>query len=81
MVSGPTRSRTYWLKSEEYEKITLTAAAMLERTAAAEQDVSFPVWLTLRGNKQVFSRGEPWVELLSNRGLLMTRGDRYRLFS
>ena len=71
----------YWDKSEEYEKITLTAAAMLERTAAAEQDVSFPVWFTLGELQRVFSRGEPWVEFLSNRGLLMTRGDRYRLFS
>jgi hypothetical protein len=29
----------------------------------------------------VFSRGEPWIERLAKRGLLMSVGGRYRLFS
>jgi hypothetical protein len=71
----------YWDKSGDFEKITLTASAMLERTAAAGQGISLPAWFTLGELQRVFSRVEPWVELLSNRGLLMTNGDRYRLFS
>lgn len=71
----------YWDKSEDYEKITLTAAAMLERAAAVENDRTSPAWFTLGDLQRVFTRGEPWVELLTNRGLLMASGNRYRLFS
>jgi Novel STAND NTPase 2 len=65
----------YWDNSGDYEKITLTAAALLERAAESPQGFS------LGDLQRVFSRGEPWAERLTKRGLLMRAGARYRLFS
>jgi len=65
----------YWDNSADYEKIVLTAAALLEQTSAATREFSLT---ELRG---VFSRGEPCAEHLVKRGLLMRGGDRYCLFS
>lgn len=65
----------YWDNSADYEKIVLTAAALLERTDAPARGFS------LRQLQGVFSRGEPWVEHLEKRGLLMSWESRYRLFS
>jgi Novel STAND NTPase 2 len=65
----------YWDNSGDYEKIVLTAAALLERTVNPMQGFSIG---ELRG---VFSRGEPCVERLAKRGLLMPCAGRYRLFS
>jgi hypothetical protein len=65
----------YWDNSGDYEKIVLTAAALLERTARPAQGFSLD---ELRG---VFARGEPWVERLAQRGLLMSLAGRYRLFT
>jgi AAA-like domain len=65
----------YWDNSADYEKIVLTAAALLESTAKPVRGFSVP---QLQG---VFSRGEPWVEHLEKRGLLLARESRYRLFS
>lgn len=71
----------YWDNSGDYEKITLTAAAMLERAGALASAASPPDGFSLGELQRVFSRGAAWVELLNKRGLLMTSGDRYRLFS
>lgn len=65
----------YWDNSGDYEKIVLTAAALLERTAEPLRDFS------LKDLNGVFSRAEPSVERLEKRGLLMSRDGRYRLFS
>jgi hypothetical protein len=65
----------YWDNSSDYEKIVLTAASLLERAAAAEAGFS------LADLQRVFSRGEPCVERLAKRGLLMTSDGRYHLFS
>jgi AAA-like domain len=65
----------YWDNSGDYEKIVLTAAAMLERTAPS------PTGFTLTDLQRVFARAEPWIEGLGKRGLLMRSGERYRLFS
>ena len=65
----------YWDNSGDYEKIVLTAAALLERTAKPARGFS------LGDLQRVFSRGEPCVERLEKRGLLMSRDGRYRLFS
>src|SRR5260370_30416613 len=65
----------YWDNSADYEKIVLTAAALLERTDTPARGFS------LRELQGVFSRGEPWVEHLEKRGLLMSCESRYRLFS
>jgi transcriptional regulator with XRE-family HTH domain len=65
----------YWDNSRDYEKITLTAAALLERTADPLRDLS------LKDLNGAFSRAEPSVERLKRRGLLMSRDGRYRLFS
>ena len=64
----------YWDNSGEYEKIVLTAAALLERAQTADG-------FSLGDLQRVFYRGEPWVERLAKRGLLMSTGGRYRLFS
>jgi hypothetical protein len=64
----------YWDNSGDYEKIVLTAAALLERAQS-------PEGFSLGDLQRVFSRGEPWVERLARRGLLMSTGGRYRLFS
>ena len=65
----------YWDNSGDYEKIVLTAVALLERSA--ERSEGF----LLRELQQVFSRSEQWVERLVKRGLLMSDNGRYRLFS
>ena len=65
----------YWDNSGDYEKIVLTAAALLEHT------VRTPPGFTLKELQGVFSRGELCIELLQKRGLLMTLEGRYRLFS
>ena len=65
----------YWDNSGDYEKIVLTAAALLERAAGSSEGFS------LGDLQRVFSRGEPWVERLAKRGLLMSAYGRYRLFS
>ena len=66
---------SYWDNSGDYEKIVLTAAALLEQTAAPVREFS------LTDLQRVFSRSEPWVERLAKRGLMMAHGDRYRLLS
>ena len=65
----------YWDNSEDYEKIVLTAAALLEHDAGHDRGFSFRICTGL------FSRGEPSVEHLAKRGLLMPLGGRYQLFS
>ena len=65
----------YWDNSSDYEKMVLTAAALLERTTASVQGFS------LADLRKVFSRSEPCVEHLAKRSLLISSGDRYRLFS
>ena len=65
----------YWDNSDDYEKIVLTAAALLGRTAEPVQGFS------LQDLQGLFARGEPTVRRLVKRGLLMSRDDRYRLFS
>ena len=65
----------YWDNSGDYEKIVLTAAALFEHGASHAQGFSSE---ELRA---VFYRGEPCVEHLVKRGLLMFLGSRYRLFS
>lgn len=65
----------YWDNSGDYEKIVLTAAAVLERTAEV------PGGFSLADLQRIFSRGEPWMERLQKRGLLMNSSGRYRLFS
>jgi len=65
----------YWDNSSDHEKIVLTAAALLERTAGPVQG------FTLRDLQRVFSRSEPCVGHLQKRGLLMRADARYRLFS
>jgi hypothetical protein len=70
----------FWDNSGDNEKITLSAAAILERSVPLEHSSSTPGF-SLEELQRVFSRSEPWVELLSKRGLLMAIGNRYRLFS
>lgn len=65
----------YWDNSDDYEKIVLTAAALLER--ANDSSAGF----SSSDLRQVFPRGEPSVEKLAKRGLLVSAGGRYRLFS
>jgi hypothetical protein len=66
---------SYWDSSGDNEKIVLTAAALLEQTAARTREFSLP------DLQKVFARSEPWVERLTKRGLMMARGDRYCLLS
>jgi AAA-like domain len=65
----------YWDNSGDYEKIILTAAALLERAA------KYPEGFSLLDLQQVFSRSEQWAERLVKRGLLMSTDGRYRIFS
>jgi hypothetical protein len=65
----------YWDNSGDYEKIVLTAAALLERAATAGQGFSLDELLG------VFARGSRSLEHLEKRGLIMSRDGRYRLFS
>ncbi len=65
----------YWDNSGDYDKIVLTAAALLERTAMASPGFSLDELLG------VFARGARCLEQLEIRGLVMSRDGRYRLFS
>lgn len=65
----------YWDNSDDYEKIVLTAAALLEHTMRPGREFSLG---DLHG---LFARSEPTVQRLEKRGLLMSDGGRYRLFS
>jgi eukaryotic-like serine/threonine-protein kinase len=65
----------YWGNSDDYEKIVLTAAALLGRTAEPVPEFS------LHYLQRVFAHGEPTVRRLVKRGLLTCHDDRYRLFS
>jgi AAA-like domain len=65
----------FWGNSDDNEKIVLTAAALLERAPGSTEGFS------LADLQRVFSRGERWVERLARRGLLMSSGGRYCLFS
>jgi len=65
----------YWDNSGDSEKIVLTAAALLGSAPGAAPG------FTLEEIRRVFSRGEPCVEHLMKRGLLMSASARYRLFS
>ena len=53
----------------------LTAAALFERTGKSSTGFS------LGELREVFSRGEPCVERLEKRGLLLACSSRYRLFT
>jgi hypothetical protein len=65
----------YWYNSSDYEKIVLTAVALLEQTTKPMREFA------LEELQVVFHRAEPWVENLEKRGLLMSYRARYRLFS
>jgi AAA-like domain len=68
----------YWDNSDDYEKIVLTAGALLERANPPGRDFSMAQLHTL------FARSEPTVKHLEKRGLLMPdagHSSQYRLFS
>ncbi len=65
----------YWDHSDDYQKIVLTTAALLEQTRKPMREFSTGEF------RRVFPGGEPAVERLEKRGLLASRGGRYRLFS
>ena len=65
----------YWDNSDDYEKIVLTAAALLVLTANPMRE------FTLQDLQGLFARGEPTIRRLDKRGLLMSHDGRYRLFS
>ena len=65
----------YWDNSDDYEKIALTAAALLEQTTRPVREFS------LRDLHGLFARSEPTVQRLQKRGLVMSDNGRYRLFS
>lgn len=65
----------YWDNSDDYQKIVLTAASLLEHAAGPSREFPFK---DLQG---VFHRAEPCVEQLAKRGLLISGGSGYRLFS
>src|SRR5215813_14971497 len=67
--------RDYWNNSDDYEKIVLTAAALLERKAQPDRGFS------LADLNALFARSEPTVRRLEKRGLLMSDNGRYRLLS
>jgi hypothetical protein len=67
----------YWDNSSDYEKIVMIAAALLEKTSKLKPIRGF----TITDLQRVFSRSEPYVERLEKRGLLMSDGPHYRLFS
>jgi hypothetical protein len=64
----------YWDNSDDYQKIVLTAAALLERTTRVRD-------FSLADVCRLFARGEPGVEQLEKRGLLISARGQYRLFS
>lgn len=65
----------YWDNSGDYEKIVLTAAALLEHTVTSARDFS------LSDLHRLFNRSEPTVQRLEKRGLLVSEAGRYQLFS
>jgi Novel STAND NTPase 2 len=65
----------YWDNSDDYEKIVLTAAALLEHKTKPEREFS------LTDLHALFAGGEPTVKHLEKRGLLIPNNGRYRLFS
>jgi hypothetical protein len=65
----------YWDNSDDNEKIVLTAAALLGRSAEPMREFS------LQDLQRLFARGEPTLRRLVKRGLLMSGSERYRLFS
>jgi hypothetical protein len=67
----------YWDNSNDYDKIVLIASALLEQTSKAESSRGF----SFSELKRSFSRCEPCVERLEKRGLLISHGAHYRLFS
>ncbi len=64
----------YWDNSDDYEKIVLTAAALLEHTTGSRE-------FSLADISRLYARGEPSLERLEERGLLVSAPGRYRLFS
>lgn len=64
----------YWDNSDDYEKIVLTAAALLEHSTRERE-------FSLADMSKLFTRGEPSVERLEKRGLLVSGAGKYRLFS
>jgi hypothetical protein len=64
-----------WDSSPDYEKITLTAAALLEHRVSGGRV------FTLTGLQELFARCGPAVERLERRGLLAADAGEYRLFS
>jgi hypothetical protein len=65
----------YWDNSDDYEKIVLTAAALLGQMRKPICEFS------LQDLQGLFARGEPTIRRLNKRGLLMSRDGQYRLFS
>lgn len=65
----------YWDNSTDSERIVLTAAALLEHKAGSAREFSLKELLG------VFRRGEPCLEHLAKRGLVMSSDTGYRLFS
>jgi hypothetical protein len=65
----------YWDNSDDYEKIALTAAALLEKRAYPDREFS------LMDLRTLFARSEPTAKRLEKRGLLMSDNGRCRLFS
>ena len=65
----------YWDNSDDYEKIVLTAAALLEQKTKPNREFS------LTDLQALFARSEPTVKHLEKRGLLIPGDGRYRLFS
>jgi hypothetical protein len=65
----------YWDNSDDYERIALTAAALLEQKTQPRRTFS------LADLHALFVRSESTVKRLEKRGLLMARGGQYRLFS
>jgi eukaryotic-like serine/threonine-protein kinase len=64
----------YWDNSDDYEKIVLTAAALLEHTTHSRE-------FSLAEVSRLYARGEPSLERLEERGLLVSAAAGYRLFS
>jgi hypothetical protein len=65
----------YWDNSDDYEKIVLTAAALLEQKTKPDREFS------LTDLQALFAQSEPTVKHLEKRGLLIFDNGRYRLFS
>lgn len=65
----------YWDNSSDYEKIVLTAVALLEQMVGPGRD------FTLNDLHRLFTRSEPTVQRLEKRGLLISEHGQYQLFS